>query len=213
MKQLLISTCHIMVWVVAALWLVGCVSYAELPGGKTYGVPIAAEDRSPFGTNTVFPALLECTERVKHWYKSDEFPRENCTYMADSRMGELRITRKNIPQAEPSSVPSLPTVVTPVPVKHAIVRSFIKHAPKATPVVLTPVVAAQDVERGYYVYADPSPREYFSFASSQGGGYQALGYAALAGGIAGAGALMPANTVSQNTSEFFSTKCTAPCFK
>lgn len=202
MKQLLISTCHIMVWVFGALWLVGCVSYAELPGGKTYGVPVVAEDRSPFGTNTVFPALMECTKRVQHWYKPDEFPREYCTYMADARTA---------PKAEPSVAPT----ITPasqhavVSVRRAVTRSYAKTVQAVTTPARTDWTTIMAEAKSI------TPREYFSFASSQGGGYQALSGAFIGTGIGVAGAVLRPSNVTQNsnTSEFFSTKCTAPCFK
>ena len=188
--------------IAVAFLTVHCVSYAELPGGKTYGVPVVAEDRSPFGTNTVFPALMECTKRVQHWWRSDEFPREHCTYMADGRTKAATLMQSAAPKAAPSMAPAIQSNK-----ERAVTRSYAKTVQVTPARTDWPTIIAEA--------KSISPREYFSFASSQGGGYQALSGALIGTGIGVAGAVLRPATVTQSnaTSEFFSTKCTAPCFK
>ena len=194
--------------IAVAFLTVHCVSYETLPGGKSYAVPIAPEVRSPFGTNTVFPALLECTERIAYWYRPDVFPREHCTYMADARTKAANLMQSDAPKAAPSMAPAIQSnKESVVSVKRAVTRSYAKTVQVTPARTDWPTIIAEA--------KSISPREYFSFASSQGGGYQALSGALIGTGIGVAGAVLRPATVTQSnaTSEFFSTKCTAPCFK
>jgi hypothetical protein len=198
------ATLHIMVWVLGALWLVGCTTYAELPGGKTYGVVTVAEDRSPFGTNVSFPALMECTKRISHWYKPDEFPREHCTYMKDERSNKVAEATHVEPKANPQAfvAPAVKqTVVTPV--KHVTTRPVAKRAvrkPSHAFVAAAPSRINLDPMLGLLLVdsPDPAPREYFQFAQSRGGGYDALAGAFIGTGIGVAGALLRPSNVTQN---------------
>ena len=116
---------------------------------------------------------------------------------------------RTAPKAEPSVAPA----ITPtsqhavVSVKHAVTRSYAKTVQAVTTPARTdwPTIMAEA--------KSITPREYFSFASSQGGGYQLLGYMAVGTGIGVAGALASSATQTNATNLSASTICTAgvPC--
>lgn len=72
MKQLLISTCHSMVWVVAALWLVGCTSVVHNQNG-TWDVPRQVESRSLLGTNQAGMRIDNCKREVYRFITPNEY--------------------------------------------------------------------------------------------------------------------------------------------
>ena len=122
--------------------LAACSTAVELPGGHSWLVSKAAEDRSPFGTNYAKGVDMHCREQVVHWYKSNEYPREHCTYVGEAlpvAQAETADTSMIVPAAMAMPVKQTRSVTRPA---HMVTRTPRHPAPK---MVARPVVAPASV--------------------------------------------------------------------
>lgn len=171
----------------AVIGLVGCNSHGQLPGGKSFLVIDQAEQRSPFGTNQSESFAMECTEKISHWYKSDEFPREHCQFI-----GQTAKVAEPAPAVLESKAPVAPVEYRPNRKPIKIVKAVQKLFKPLTTESFRPttVLMPSQIIRPLLVAESGPQPQYFKSASSTGGGYQALSGAFIGTGIGVMGAVL-----------------------